>query len=49
MQIYDVIDIYRCRYYLLDIEIGLPEPVDDIEDDEEEGHCNEEKSARNLQ
>ena len=29
-----------------DVEIDLPEPVDDIEDNEEEGHSNEEKSAK---
>ena len=26
----------------------MPEPVDDIEDDEEEGHCNEEKPESKL-
>ena len=36
------------RYYLLDIEIDLPEPIDDIEDDEEEGHCDEEKPESKL-
>ena len=29
-----------------DQRIYLPEPVDDVKDDEEEGHCDEEKSGR---
>ena len=40
-----ILDIYRyIQIQIINQRRDLPEPVDDVEDDEEEGHRDEEKS-----